>query len=409
MIERLRALLGPAAVRAARDDDAVHGTTPQAVVEPDGADGCAAALAECSAQGWSVEVAGGRSARHAGRPVEQVDVLLGTRRMSGVVEYEPDDLTIGVAAGTTIAELRARVAASQQRVPLDVRDEHATVGGVLARAAAGPMRRSWGTPRRQVLGVELVTGDGRVLHVGGRVVKNVAGYDLNKAIVGSAGTLGVITRVHLRLLPVPVATATVVLDADAPEPLLEAARALLEGPVQPAALELVAPHWRMVALYEGAAEAVRAGVDTAGDLARHAGVGMQRDDAALGDAVALEAASPVVVRLAHLPARLARTLDVALGVAGTGGACVAHAGDGIVRVMARSSAPGGETETLARAVQEARDQMEGGTVIVERGTRDLMRAVDPWGPQSDAVLRLTVALRRQFDPAGILQRGRWIA
>lgn len=409
MIGRLRTLLGESAVRAGRADDAVHDALPAAVIEPAGADACAAALAECSEHGWTVEIAGGRTAGAAGRPVERVDVLLTTARMSGVVEYEPDDLTIGVGAGTTLADLRARVAPSNQRAPLDAAIGRSTVGGALARAAAGPMRRSWGTPRRQVLGVELVTGDGRVLRVGGRVVKNVAGYDLNKLIVGSAGTLGVITRAHLRLLPAPAAAATVVLTARDHAALLPAVRALLDAAVQPAALELVGPPWRLIARHEGAAELVAEGVRVAHDAGRAAEAEVSFDEEALAELAMVEAAALVVVRVAHLPARLADTITSARRIAGGAGTIAAHAGDGIVRVLMPLAPSASEVGTIARSIEEARRDATGGTVIVERGTSELLRAVDPWGAQPADAGRLMRELRRQFDPAGILQRGRWLA
>ncbi|HUF13468.1 MAG TPA: FAD-binding oxidoreductase [Longimicrobiales bacterium] len=408
MIERLRGLAGGDAVRSGRDDDAVHEVAPGVVVMPDGSDACAAVLAACSEEEWTVEIGGGRTARSAGRPVSRIDVLLSTARIRGVTEYEPDDLTIGVAGGTQIGDVRARVAAARQRLPLDPTSARASVGGVLARGAAGPMRRSWATPRRQVLGIELVTGDGRVLSVGGRVVKNVAGYDLNKLIVGSAGTLGVITRVHLRLLPLPRSSATLVLEGSTRNVLTAAARELLEAPVEPVALELIGSRWRLIALYEGAAETVAAGIDAANGVATRAGASIGREDDALERLAAAEAGAPLVIRVADLPSRLEGTLAIAQGIAGTSGTIAAHAGDGIARVMPRggSTAPG--AAAIAAAIEEARAGMKGGTVIIERGTTELLRLVDPWGGVPESTLRLTRELKRQFDPAGILQHGRWV-
>ena len=409
MIDALRAAAGTAAVREASAADAVHGVAPGVVVAPENADACAATLAACSERGWTVEVAGGRTARAWGRPTERVDVLLSAARMSGVAEYEPDDLTIGVAAGTTMSELRARVEQNRQRVPLDARSDRSTVGGVLARAAAGPMRRAWATPRRQTLGLELVTGDGRVLRVGGRVVKNVAGYDLNKLIVGSAGTLGVITRAHLRLLPIPNASATFAVAHEDASALIGVARALLAQPVEPAALELVGAPWRLVVRYEGAADAVSAGGQQMADAARAIGAAASRADDELAALAALESDAALVVRVADLPDRLDATLALAHEIAGGRGTIAAHAGDGIARVLlAEGDAAALDAAALARTIDGARAGAIG-TVVVERAPAAVMRAVDPWGPMSDAVLRITRELKRQFDPAGILQPGRWLA
>ena len=411
MIERLRALAGAEAVRPAAPDDAVHGVTPGAVVAPADTAACAALLAACSENGWSVEIAGARSARDAGRPPGAIDVMLSTERLRGVTEYEPDDLTIGVASGTPLVELRARVAEHRQRVPLDPPSARASIGGVLARAADGPMRLSWSTPRRQVLGLEVVTGDGRVLRVGGRVVKNVAGYDLNKLFVGSMGTLGVITGTHLRLLPMPQAEATrVIRDVD-PHALVDLARALLARPAQPAVLEVVGLPWRLIVRFEGGQEAVAAAVSDVEALAAtgRGNAGAEPAAEALGELARIEAEAALVMRIGTLPDRTGPALAwLEQAVAGVG-TIAAHAGDGIARLLLnRADAQRIPPDRFAELVQSARSDLRG-TVIVERAPTAHMRAVDPWGAPDPAVMRITSELKRQFDPAGILQRGRWIA
>ena len=402
MIETLRRLAGADAVRAGEPRDAVHDAQPRAVVAPPDADACAAVLARCSANDWTVEITGARSARAGGRPAPAVDVVLSTERMRAVTEYEPDDLTIGVAAGLSVGELRAHVAAHRQRVPLDPTDGRASVGGVLARAAAGAMRLSWATPRRQVLGLEVVTGDGRVLRVGGRVVKNVAGYDLNKLMVGSMGTLGVITAAHLRLLPLPQARSRRVARGDAAAPLVELARALLAQHAQPAALELTGPPWRLVVLYEGgrdAVEAAAAGADALGTAAT--------EDGELDAIARAETDAAVIVRVAVLPDEVGAAIEWLEQVSGAG-TIAAHAGDGIARlVLDEEKARALTSADFATMVESARRELPG-SVVVERAPATLMRAVDPWGPIDPGVLQLMTGLKRQFDPAGILQRGRWI-
>lgn len=404
MIERLRALAGADATREAGAGHAVHDVVPRAVVAPRDASACAAVLAACSAEGWAVEVVGAGTTRGAGRVPAAIDVVLSTERMRGVTEYEPDDLTIGVAAGTSLAELRARVGPHRQRVPLDGATERASIGGMLARGAAGPMRRGWSTPRRQVLGLEVVTGDGRVLHVGGRVVKNVAGYDLNKLFVGSMGTLGVITAAHLRLLPEPQAHATRVFDGADAATLAGLAHALLALPAQPAALELIGRPWRLIVRYEGGAEAVAAAV-AAAEAHRAA---RAADESALDEPVRAQAEASLVLRIGVLPDRIAGVVAWLEGAAGAG-TIAAHAGDGIARLFmtpeeARQLAP----ERFAALVEDARRDLRG-TVVVERAPATHMRVVDPWGSIEPAVARLTAGLKSQFDPAAILQRGRWLA
>ena len=408
MIARLREVAGNDAVRDANTSDAVHGVLPRAVVAPADAAACAAVLAECSTNGWNVEVAGARTARDSGRPSSTVDVMLSTERMRGVTEYEPDDLTVGVAAGTSLAELRARVGEHRQRVPLDPADARASVGGVLARGTAGPMRRGWSTPRRQVLGLEVVTGDGRVLRVGGRVVKNVAGYDLNKLFVGSMGTLGVIANAHLRLLPAPQVAVSRVVRSDEVAVLDEVARALLALPMQPAAIELIGRPWQLVIRYEGGREAVDAAVAELDAVAADVDASTADDHQALEQLAQREAAAAVVLRIGVLPDRIPGVLTW-METLGVDGMIAAHAGDGIARLlMSGQEAERITPDRFAGLVDAARRELRG-TVIVERAPAALMRAVDPWGPIEPAIARLTLELKRQFDPAGILQRGRWIA
>ncbi|HEX6588273.1 MAG TPA: FAD-binding oxidoreductase [Longimicrobiales bacterium] len=402
MIETLRQIAGADAARAGEARDAVHDARPRAVVAPRDASVCAAVLERCSSNDWTVEIAGARSARASGRAAPAADVVLSTERMRAVTEYEPDDLTIGIAAGLTVGELRAHVAAHRQRVPLDPVDARASVGGVLARAAAGAMRRSWATPRRQVLGLEVVTGDGRVLRAGGRVVKNVAGYDLNKLMVGSMGTLGVITAAHLRLLPVPQAHATRAARSDAAAPLVELARALLAQHAQPAALELTGPPWRLVVLYEGGRDAVAAAVAGADALGTAA-----TEDPELDAIARAEADAAVIVRVGVLPDRIGGAIEWLERVSAAG-TIAAHAGDGIARLILDDEEARALTSAdFTEMVESARAQLPG-SVVVERAPATLMRAVDPWGSIDPGLLRLMTGLKRQFDPAGILQRGRWI-
>ncbi len=138
-----------------------------------------------------VAPAGGLTKQQIGCVPERVDILLSTSRLNKVEEYDPGDLTIAVQAGMPFAEMQRQLAEHQQWVPCDAASlEHATIGGLLATGAAGPLKSTFGHMRDFCIGVQFVTADGKVVKGGGRVVKNVAGYDLMKLLTGSYGSLG---------------------------------------------------------------------------------------------------------------------------------------------------------------------------------------------------------------------------
>ena len=183
-------------------------------------------------------------------------------RLDRVLEHEAGDLTCTVEAGIRLSALAAALAPHGQRLALDPPGDP-TVGACLAANLSGPLRHRFGAPRDLVLGVTLVLADGTVASAGGKVVKNVAGYDLGKLVCGSRGTLALIARVSLRLHPTPAAARTVVFrTGDA----VAVVRALVRSPLQPSALDVLHPG-RVAVLFEGGARAVEAQVQAAAGLA----------------------------------------------------------------------------------------------------------------------------------------------
>jgi glycolate oxidase FAD binding subunit len=181
--------------------------------------------------------------------------------MATVLEHEAGDLTCTVEAGIRLSALRAALAERGQRLALDPPGDP-TVGACIAANLSGPLRHRFGSPRDLVLGVTLVLGDGTICNAGGKVVKNVAGYDLGKLVCGSQGALALIARVSLRLHPVPAASRTqVVTTADT----AGAVRSLLRSQLQPSALDVLHPG-RVALLFEGSERAVEAQLDAARSL-----------------------------------------------------------------------------------------------------------------------------------------------
>src|SRR5437764_9766087 len=197
-------------------------------LRPTTIDELADVLRDAYAAGRRVGVIGAGSKRGWTPPGDAVEMTVATTALDAVVEHAVDDLVVTVQPGVRLGELQQQLAQHRQWLALDPPEPDATVGGVVAAAASGPRRLRFGTPRDLVLGVTVVLADGTVARAGGKVVKNVAGYDLGRLFAGSFGTLGVIASVTLRLHPSLVARRVVSTAADDPG---EAARAVRRSPV----------------------------------------------------------------------------------------------------------------------------------------------------------------------------------
>src|SRR5580692_11354407 len=195
--------------------DAVAGVIPSYVASPSSTDEAAALLRAATEAGLAVVPRGAGTGFSWGAPPSRCDLVLDLRSMDQVLEHAAGDLVARVQAGATIGQLSVALGSAGQQLALDVPAE-ATVGGVVATGTAGPRRYRYGAPRDLLIGITMVRADGVVAHAGGKVVKNVAGYDLGKLLAGSYGTLGLITEATFRLHPRPPASAYVSLTAPGP-------------------------------------------------------------------------------------------------------------------------------------------------------------------------------------------------
>jgi glycolate oxidase FAD binding subunit len=193
------------------------------------------------------------------------DVVLSTARLARVLEHEAGDLTAIVEAGVRISDLNERLAAHGQMLALDP-PGNPTIGACLAANLSGPRRHRYGTARDLVIGVTVVLADGTIASSGGKVVKNVAGYDLGKLFCGSEGRLGLIARVALRLHPLPEAAGTLVVPVESARDAAEKARAILRAPIAPSAVDVAWPG-RLAVLLEGSRRGVDEQLATARSLA----------------------------------------------------------------------------------------------------------------------------------------------
>ena len=345
---------------------------------------------------------------NAGRPVDATRIL-STASHAGVVDYVPGDLTITVRGGTTLEQIESVTAAENQWLPLDPHGSaDGTIGATLATGSSGPLAHGFGRARDLVLGIEFVAGDGRVVRGGGRVVKNVAGFDLTRLLTGSWGTLGIITEATLRLYSRPQALQTVVMTMpDEPARLAERIATILDAPVSPLSVELVSPAFsrRMdlgtssVVLIDlgGNAAAVRAQRDA---LARLGGITelpiSPRRLIRMTEHEGLADDSPIVFRLSALPARTTEVWTAALAAFADFPEAMIHATPslGIVRCIVPRSAG-------IESLQRVAGSNPGVTVIYEKMPAGM------WAVLSPSVIsdRLSQGITGAFDPYRLLNPG----
>jgi glycolate dehydrogenase FAD-binding subunit len=245
MVEHeLAGIVGEANVTQLADSDGFHinGVAPVIAVAPGSPEEAAAVLRLANEFELVVAPAGGKTKQQIGGVPERIDIVLSTTRMNQIEQYDPGDLTVSVAAGMPFAAMQARLLEHQQWVPCDAANlETATVGGLMATGAAGPLKSTFGHMRDFCIGVQFVTADGRVAKGGGRVVKNVAGYDLMKLMTGSYGSLAVITRANFKVFPRPRQTRSFICSFSSLEQALEFRGRVFKSPLTPMCMEILSP------------------------------------------------------------------------------------------------------------------------------------------------------------------------
>lgn len=439
--ERLAEIVGPQHLLTGveRGPYVFEGRTPRAVVFPGSPEEVSQLVVLAAEEGIPVIPWGGGSKMALGAPPPEGGLVVGTRRLDRVVEHEPGDLTATVQAGTRMAALQAALGAKGQWFSLDPPlAAQATLGGVLAANASGPRRHLYGTARDLVIGIRVVGPDGAVVKGGGKVVKNVAGYDLTKLYVGSLGTLGIIVEATLKLRPRPEVDRAVVVGFAERGRAAAAVAALMASDLLPHSLELVEGGrpglFEQTALarsevglllgFDGIAEGVAWQLEEARRLCRDLGAETfeplegERQEAAwrfvrdfsrvaFDDAVA-------AARVGVLPAQVGGVLEQAAGLArglGLRLGASAHAGHGILTLVLAPSGAMEENVSLAavKALREFRELVRGfgGHLALEWAPLAIKEQVEVWDPPSPAV-RIMQRIKAQLDPKGIMNPGRFV-
>jgi glycolate oxidase FAD binding subunit len=388
---RLRALLGTGAVE--RDPDGLPRATP------DSADAMAQVCRLAHDEGWKIRVEGQGTWLAADAPA---DLAVSTRGLDGVVSVSPADLIATVQAGATLETVRRHLADEGMWLALDPpgRPER-SIGSVIATATAGPLRHGFGPVRDHVLGCTVATGDGRLVRAGGRVVKNVAGYDLTKLQVGGFGGFGIVAELHLRLRALPRADVSLLARGRRDE-LTAVARDLVAAGIAPAALELFSPalaaepEWVLAARFVGTEAAVRAEIARLGPAGRLAWQEIPAERTAafwhLGARGSL--GGPVTLRLGVLGDGVDETIDL-LAAQLDEGLISAGAGSGMLRWTGSATVDRLRTVRRTAAAREI-------PMTIERAPWSVRHSLGHFGAYREGVGQLVGRLRESFDPGGCL-------
>lgn len=394
---------------------AVDGLPPAKLMRPEDAEDAARGLHLCDLVPAAVIVWGGGTQMRLGAPPQRYEIAFSTQGMSRLLEYEPADLTCRVEAGMRLTDLQAVLAAQGQRLPLDPpHPDRATVGGMVAANANGLGRARYGTVRDWVIGIAVAYPSGKVARAGGKVVKNVAGYDLMKLHIGALGSLGVVAEVNFKVQTRPEAQATLLGHFDAPLPAIGAASRLAHEYLAPSAAIVIDRHvlwacgltadwrWTLALRLEGYAREVDAARELAGRVVREAGGRVEGQDvptafwdaardwsAPPDDMVVLRAITPVVglpAIVAAIPSDAHTLVQPASGISD-------------LRVPASTAAA-----ALTRMRGAAGDD---GQVVVLSAPAPLKPSLDIWGPPPPG-FPIMRALKQALDPNGILNPGRFV-
>lgn len=377
-------------------------------------------------ENWAVVPAGAGTWLDSGNALRRANVIISTKRMTRILEHEPADLVATAEAGITLDALNIELGRAGQWLPLDPPDDgRATIGGVVATGMSGAQSFGFGSPRGAVIGMRVALADGRLIKAGGRVVKNVAGYDLCKLFTGSYGTLGLILELTFKLRPKPAQTMTIA--ACAPlDSLLRSARALLDARLLPVAVELLSgnvaqqlsvmnevTHPVLLIRYAGTPETVGFQVEQTVILLKSDPAIAQCD--ALDDdnrywrglaALPLAETNKLVWRACLLPTELATFLSHEMKEGGKAFSSSKfwHAGiaDGRLRVMNRSTE---DTDSCVASLEQlrARARSMGGALVIERATPEIKDSIDTWGDVGSTA-SLMCRVKEELDPNDLFPR-----
>lgn len=412
----------------------ITGEPSRAIALPQDVTELSEMLSFATSEGLTVIPAGAGTWLNMGNPPVRAHLILSTAKMDRVREYEPADLTATVEAGCTLAGFNQQAAQHRQWIPLDpFGHEDSTLGAIVATASSGPLRCAYGTPRDWVIGMQVVHAYGLTTRAGGKVVKNVAGYDLCKLYTGSYGTLGIITEISFKLFAFPPVERTLILAAADINQACELAARLRLSDVRPSAMELLSANvtdagieittssegkYALALQFVGEKETIRWQIAEALRLAKdHKSLQLSPEAAAqFWEAyreTELSQEWDLIFKLSVKPsdtATMIAELQKYLPESPLSMLRV-HAGNGVIRVHASKEALAWfRTKERPKRVAELRGkaQSHGGNMVILRAPLELKSHIDVWGEVGPTAV-LMHALKGKFDPQNLLNPGRFVA
>jgi glycolate oxidase FAD binding subunit len=402
-----------AAARPPGPADTVFHLRPAVVLQPDDEPTLAAMLRWADDERLAVVPRGAGTKRHWGGVPTRVDIVLSLSRMTTPIEHRAGDLTATLPAGASLRTVNAVLGRERQWLPIDpLAGDRCTIGGLLATNDSGPRRLRYGAPRDLVIGVEMVLADGRQAKAGGKVVKNVAGYDLGRLLCGSFGSLAVLTRATFKLSPLPAASRTVVATVAGAREAGELAQAVAATALSPSAIEIDARPFRVRLLVRFETTAAAADAQAA-DLNR---LCVQRGATAAlltaeeeiatwsAYAAALTANEHTLLKAAVLPSEVGPFVELVAQETGrrqVGWTLAGCAALGVLycKLIGPDDLHGPIVEALRRELAA-----RSGSVMILSSGRELKARVAPWGDLAGAG-EVMKAVKAQFDPHNTLNPG----
>ncbi len=391
-------------------------------------------LSFAMSENLTVIPAGAGTWLNMGNPPVRAHLIISTTYMNRILEYEPADLTVTVEAGCPLYTFNQHASEHRQWIPLDpFGDEAATLGGIVATATSGPLRCAYGTPRDWVIGMQIVHAYGLTTRAGGKVVKNVAGYDLCKLYTGSFGALGIITELSFKLRGLPPLERTLIFKAGAVSDICDLAMRINASDVQPSAIELLTANikdeqvelatsgdgnYALALQFIGADETIKWQIDEAIRLGADFKYLKLSSEAALKfwneyRETEISQEWDLIFRVSVKPADLgAMIAEVYKYLPESPLSMIrAHAANGVIRVHADNHALDWfrSKERPRRIVEfRTRAQALGGNMVILRAPLELKSQIDVWGEVGPTAI-LMHSLKEKFDPQNLLNPGRFVA
>ncbi len=417
------------------EEFAVDGIIPKKLARPATYEEAAQLLREANTAGQKVAIRGGGTKMGLGNPIQGLDLLISTSRLDRVLEYEAADLTLAVQAGANLAAVQAQLEKQGQFLPIEAPlSGQATIGGVVATNSTGPTRLQYGAARDWLIGVRFILADGTQAHAGGRVVKNVAGFDLMKIFVGSLGTLGLIVDLNFKLLPMPKASSTMAIQFENEQAASQAALKIIDRGLFPvsetiletraaAALGLTARTTLLIEV-RNTSRAVERQVREISQIGRENGATGSEQIAERDTQRQLWAS---VLDFAYRPGlNPQNTFSLKVGVLPNQSAAIlkqasqialqneveleglAHVGHGSLYLTGRYADEDQALKTITELTATVENM--GGWLVAERLPLTLkQRLADIWGNSlNEGEVKLMRAIKHQLDPANTLNPGRYI-